>query len=190
MWTCPPRVHSERMLKRTYCEGEYTHEKNLSTIQEKASQQARVPQEDENAGRSGCFEQKKKQGSEEAHRYGKELRTRLRREQRLRDSERIREVLRIGFRLQKAPYIVQWAPNGLSYARLVVIAGRRCGAAHQRNRWRRQVREAFRRAFQESKAGVDIVVRIKTRNTGSSGVSLYWKLMESFQEISRRTEYE
>jgi len=186
MLMCPLRAHSERTLKPGNHEGEYTYEENLSTIEKEAGEQARVSQEDENARRPRCAQQKKKQRPQAAHSHGQELRTRLKREQRLRDSERIREILRTGSWLEGSAYLLQWAPNGLAYSRLVVIAGRRCGPAHRRNRWRRQAREAFRRSFEECGSCVDIVVRIRTRKTAPSGASLYWELMGAFQETRRR----
>lgn len=49
-------------------------------------------------------------------------------------------------------------PNGLSHNRLGLSVGRRFGAAHQRARFKRLVREVFRRSRDEQPAGWDLVV--------------------------------
>ena len=48
-------------------------------------------------------------------------------------------------------------PNGLSYPRLGLVVGRKCGGAVQRNRIKRLLREAFRLQQHELPAGFDWV---------------------------------
>jgi ribonuclease P protein component len=55
--------------------------------------------------------------------------------------------------------VVRGARNGLEYSRLGLSVSRRVGNAVVRNRWKRLVREAFRRHRAEIPAGYDFVVR-------------------------------
>lgn len=54
--------------------------------------------------------------------------------------------------------VVYACENGLPHCRLGMVVSRRYGDAVQRNRWKRCLREAFRRAQHELPAGLDLVV--------------------------------
>ncbi len=54
--------------------------------------------------------------------------------------------------------VVRGVPNGLCYARLGIVAGRKLGKAVRRNRVKRWIREAFRRNKDRIPPGLDLVV--------------------------------
>lgn len=55
--------------------------------------------------------------------------------------------------------VIQAISNGLSYSRLGLLIGRKVGNAVQRNRWKRVIREAFRKQRNQLPSGMDFVVR-------------------------------
>lgn len=81
--------------------------------------------------------------------------------QRLRRRDEFGAALR-GKRVAASAHFAAWAKhNGLRYARLGVVAAKRIAKrAVDRNRARRLVREAFRRA-QAGLAGLDVVVQLR-----------------------------
>lgn len=177
-------------MGRHESERELTDEKDLSTIEKKTGQQARVSQENEDSCGSRCTEQTKKQGTKPIDSHGVTLGERLRKEQRLRNSERIREICRNGQRVHGRSYILYWMSNESMFPRLAILVGRRCGRAHMRNRWKRQVREAFRRSSCLVDLNKDIVVRMKQTENPLLDASLYWDLKRKFQEEFNRQRVE
>jgi ribonuclease P protein component len=55
--------------------------------------------------------------------------------------------------------VIQANKNGFAYSRLGLSIGRKVGNAVQRNRWKRVIREAFRKRRNQLPVGLDIVVR-------------------------------
>ncbi len=55
--------------------------------------------------------------------------------------------------------VVRACPNGLDRTRLGLSVSRKVGGAVVRNRWKRLIREAFRRVRTQMPSGLDLIVR-------------------------------
>lgn len=66
-----------------------------------------------------------------------------------------------GIRLIDDRLVCWCVRNGLTYARLGLVVGRRHGSAPQRNRQKRLIREAFRLSQRALPPGIDLVVSPK-----------------------------
>ncbi len=82
----------------------------------------------------------------------------LPRDQRIRKWSEMETLLRKG-RLVRTPlWDLRWGANVLGISRLGVITGKRLGNSPARKRWRRLVREAFRRHKDGIPGALDMVV--------------------------------
>ena len=82
--------------------------------------------------------------------------------------------------------VVYGVPNGLTFARLGLTVSRKFGPAHQRNRWKRLIREAFRCHRQHLPAGWDYVVLPRPQQQPKLA-EVVSSLKDLTRRVSRRT---
>jgi ribonuclease P protein component len=101
---------------------------------------------------------------------------------RTRDFERVFEARQSrGDRL----LIVYGRPNDLGTTRLGLVVSRKCGGAVRRNRWKRLLREAFRRRRQDLPLAYDLVVIARPPAEPDLG-SLENSLLRLAHQVARR----
>jgi ribonuclease P protein component len=78
---------------------------------------------------------------------------------RIRSQRDFDRVYQAGKHAADATLVLLACPNELAHNRLGVVVSRKVGNAVERNRWKRRIREAFRRTQHELPQGLDLIVR-------------------------------
>lgn len=86
---------------------------------------------------------------------------RLRKAERLRARAEFKRTERRGRRVSGRHFVVYARANSLDWSRLGITVTRKVGTATRRNRWKRRVREIFRRNKAEVPRGYDFVVIVR-----------------------------
>ena len=74
--------------------------------------------------------------------------------------------------------VLDQRPHSAPVTRLGITASRRFGKAHERNRFKRLVREAFRLAYHALPKGMDLVVKPRARVKGASMQEVQKELLD------------
>lgn len=107
---------------------------------------------------------------------------RLRKVERLRQRAEFLHAQRRGRRRSGPRLVVYATENGRGWNRLGLTTSRKVGNAARRNRWRRLLREAFRRNKASLDQGFDLVVIVKAGERPPS----YEEARDEFLEFARR----
>lgn len=75
------------------------------------------------------------------------------------------------------------SPNQTSNCRLGITVTRRFGKAHERNRFKRIAREAFRLCYEKLPLGFDIVVKPRSQAKNASSKDLEGELLGYFTTL-------
>ena len=139
--------------------GKYSAEKNLSTEEETAEAQTRLPGQDEHAGRPRDYQIQAAQGPSEISRRlampGGGSGAVVRGEQYLTRKAQFEAVYHSGKHRTGKELVLRVLPSGLAITRYGITVSRRVGKAVVRNKIKRRLREILRQT--ELRPGFDIV---------------------------------
>lgn len=85
----------------------------------------------------------------------------FRKDERLRSRGQFKRTERAGRRVSGRHFVVYANTNDLDWSRVGITVTRKVGIANRRNRWKRRIREIFRRNKREFPSGYDFVVIVK-----------------------------
>jgi ribonuclease P protein component len=135
----------------------FRHEKNIPTKQNQTSKSMRIPKENENSQRKSCHQQKKKNRQKKTyHRVGLRFPKALR----ILSRNHFQRMHRDGKRLSGSLIYLQYQ-EGMGLSRLGITVSKKYGKAHDRNRFKRVVREVFREFYDKIPKG--LIVHILPR---------------------------
>jgi len=136
--------------------GGWNHEENISTISKKTKENTWIPQKNVHEEWESHTQEAQKKRSEKTHSVSRVYTfTRLERLSRRKD---IDNVLKNGEKVNSDYITVLYLYNDMDVSRLCIIVGKKFGKAHERNRFKRYIREYFRLHKGEWKKCVDLIV--------------------------------
>jgi len=134
------------------------HEENISTEQQKAQENARVPSPHEDRRRPESPQEQKGQGQEKTVRLMDE---RLTPQERIRKKKEFLTLYRTGSRYRGRYFHLIYRANSFEFSRLAIVVGKKVGNAVTRNRIKRRIRALFRRNKPLFKMPMDIILIAK-----------------------------
>lgn len=136
----------------------HDHEENVSTQQQKAEENSRLPGPDEHQRRAEGRQSPAPERQEENCRLMKET---LGPRERIRKKTDFSYIYKKGIRLRGTYFSLIYLPRPSGLSRLGVVASRKVGMAVVRNRIKRWMRDAFRRNKKLLGRPLDVVVVAK-----------------------------
>ena len=109
---------------------------------------------------------------------------RFSREQRLRSAAQFELMRQRGAVRHAGPLRVAALPNTLGFNRMGLAISKRCGSSVERNRVKRQLREAFRLLRHELPRGYDLVIAARTHDPVKNAQYRQW-LTDAIQRLDR-----
>lgn len=110
---------------------------------------------------------------------------RLTRVQRVRSAEDFARVQQRKLHVSDEVLVMNGAKNGLAITRLGLAVSRAVGNAVVRNRWKRLIRDAFRRSREQLPTGLDLVVRPR-RGAAPDHAAIQQSLVRLAAQLARR----
>ncbi len=153
-------------------------ETNVSAEPSPAQEDARLPGADEDQGRPEGVEATAGQGTETAD----GVTGRLPRRERLTKGADFQALFQRGNRIERSSVIVLWRETGVS-RRAGFAVTRQIRGAVDRNRARRRLREAYRRARSAAPDGIDLIVIAKASAVRANFSELVSDVRRGFDAI-------
>lgn len=113
---------------------------------------------------------------------------RLRKVERLRQRAQFLRAQRVGKRRSSQRLVVYAAPNGLTWARLGVTVSKKVGKAPRRVRWKRLIREVFRRNKDTFSPGYDFVVIVKKQQLPTDRDDVFEEIEPHVRKVVEQIE--
>lgn len=113
---------------------------------------------------------------------------RLRKVERLRQRAQFLRAQRIGKRRSSKRLVVYAAPNGLTWSRLGVTVSKKVGKAPRRVRWKRLIREVFRRNKDTFSPGYDFVVIVKKQQLPTDRDDVFEEIEPHVRKVVEQIE--
>jgi ribonuclease P protein component len=162
---------------------------DISSTHNQEEEDSRIPGKDEHRGRSGCYQEEKKKGTEEAGRL-----TGARIYHPLRRRGDFKAVFDHGSKFSSKNLVIYSRPSGLSFSRIGLAVSRKVGNAVTRNRIKRRLREAVRKHLKDLSIAYDIVI-VARRTAAEAGfadldrdLSRFFSRLVHEKSIDRGTE--
>ena len=113
---------------------------------------------------------------------------RLRKVERLRQRAQFLRAQRVGKRRSSQRLVVYAAPNGLTWSRLGVTVSKKVGKAPRRVRWKRLIREVFRRNKDTFSPGYDFVVIVKKQQLPTDRDDVFEEIEPHVRKVVEQIE--
>ena len=140
---------------------ENVYEENFPTEQPKAAPDPRFPGANAYPGREGCNQKAASEGAEAPGRL-RDHDQRFPPTVRVRKSTEYRRIYDGGRKIVRRGFVLFYLPNGTPDHRLGITVTKRVGDAVTRNRYKRRIRDSFRRKRQDlGPIGVDFIIHVR-----------------------------